>query len=115
MWPIFVRKAKFIVALVNSMDRNEPLQRSQERLVGEFVDRLEAGPFLGGRNHPSLADLSAFAIIVFPYRFGLKGDANWLDNQQIRTWIDAVQQHLPDNPFLIDNEHLTNGFSEPIS
>ncbi len=108
MWPVFLRKAKFIVALANSTDRNVSLQDSQKKLVSDFVERLAGGPFLGGKAHPTLADLSAFAAIVFPFRLDLKGDANWMDNQLVVTWINAVQQHLPDNPFLVDSQYLPN-------
>jgi len=106
MWPLFLRKAKFIVALADSTNRHEALQFSQDKVVGDFIIRLDGGPYLGGRDHPTLADLSAFATMTFPYRFGLLGDANWFDNQLVISWIWAVQQHLPDNPFLVDDTYL---------
>jgi len=113
MWPVFVRKAKFIVAMVNNLDRQKSLQQSQDKMVIDFVDLLKGGPFLGGRAHPTLADFSAFAIIVFPYKFGLQGDANWVDNRLVLKWINAVQQHMPDNPFLVDDSSLPNALPAP--
>lgn len=108
MWPLFVRKAKFITAMMNTLDRSQSLQQSQIKLVEEFEELLAGGPFLGGKSHLSLADLSAFAVIVFPYRFGLQGDANWMENPAVVNWISAVQQHLPENPFLVDSDLLPN-------
>lgn len=106
MWPLFLRKAKFIVSMMDSLDRSESLPRSQEKLIHDFEKRLDGGPFLGGREQISLADLSAFPIIVFPYRFGLNGDANWFENSHIVNWISAVQGHLPENPFLVESRQM---------
>jgi len=106
MWPLFLRRAKFILALVDTLDRSESLQQTQKKTINNFVELLDEGPFLGGRDHPSIADLSAFPIIVFPYRFGLKGGGNWLDDPTVMEWISAVQKFLPDNPFLVDSGQL---------
>lgn len=106
MWPLFLRKAKFIVAMMETLDRSEKLPVCQARLVEGFVSRLEGGPFLGGREQPSLADLSAFPIVVLPYRFGLEGDANWAQNDRVLNWVNAVQQFLPENPFLLEEDQL---------
>jgi len=106
MWPLFLRRAKFILALVDTLDRSESLQQTQKKTINNFVELLDEGPFLGGRDHPSIADLSAFPIIVFPYRFGLKGGGNWLDEPTVIEWISAVQKFLPDNPFLVDSGQL---------
>lgn len=107
MWPIFIRKANFIVAMMHALDRKVPLQQSQKLLVEDFVELLEGGPYLGGMQHPTLVDLSAFPIIVFPYRFNLQGDANWVESRPVMNWISAVQQHLPDNPFLVERGQLS--------
>lgn len=113
MWPVFLRKAKFIVAMLEPLDRSESLASSQQRLVNEFLERLDGGLFLGGRDKPSLADFSAFPIIVFPYRFGLRGDANWIENNDVMNWVSAVQQHLPENPFLVGDDRLPKKMPTP--
>ena len=113
MWPLFVRRARFIAAMVDTLDRSESLQRSHKKIVSEFLHRLGEGPYLGGRQQLSIADLSAFPIIVFPYRFGLKGGADWISETRIVNWVSHVQQHLPGNPFLVDSEQLPNEFPVP--
>jgi|GEM_PF-318675 len=113
LWPLLLRKAKFIVALMDNIDRSKSLQQSQDKIICDFIELLDNGPFLGGRNSPSLADLSAFAIIVFPYRFDLRGDANWVDNHLVIAWITAMQRHLPDNPFLVDSRYLPRAIPGP--
>ena len=57
---------------------------------------------MGGHQRPSLADLSAFPAIAWPYRLGLEGTPDWFDNSEINNWVHAVQAHLPGNPLLID-------------
>lgn len=106
LWPAFLRKARFIVAMMDTQDRSLPLQQYQQNKIDEFIRLLNGGRFLGGRSQPSLADVSAFSVIVFPYRFGLKGDANWMDNEEIMRWIRAVQAGMPPNPFLVGQAQL---------
>ena len=72
----------------------------------QFLKYLDGGPFLGGLSKPSLADLSAFPIIVFPHRFGLQGDDGWFKDQKILDWVNAVQITLPENPFLVSKALL---------
>lgn len=110
MWPVLLRKARFITSMMSNLDRSISLKDFQNKLVLDFAEQLNGGPFLGGRDQPSMADLSAFPIIVFPYRFGLRGDADWLENTQIMCWIDAMRPHLPENPFLVDSELLPREF-----
>lgn len=110
MWPIFLRKARFITNMMNNLDRSVSLQDSQSKLVRDFEKQLNGGPFLGGRDQPSMVDLSAFPVIVFPYRFGLQGDANWLENTQVMSWIDAMRLRLPENPLLVDTVQLPREF-----
>jgi len=64
--------------MVDELDRSKPLSESYEGIVDEFVGLLGKGPYLGGNNSPSLADISAYGVIMFFYKLGLKGDAHWL-------------------------------------
>lgn len=106
MWPVFLRKAKFILAMMDNLDRSQSLEQAQKNTVEEFIRRLAGGTFLGGRDQPSLADLSAFPVIVFSWRFGLQGEECWVSSPAVRAWIEAVQQYLPDNPFLVSTDQL---------
>lgn len=106
MWPILIRKAPFIVSMVNEQDRSVSLKDAQQKLVDEFIEHLADGPFLGGLQRPTLADLSAYPIITFPYRFGLQGDADWRSHSAIARWIKDVEKHLPENPFLVGSQLL---------
>jgi len=110
LWPVLIRKAKFIVAMVNALDRSEPLPLAQQKVVDQFLTHLGTGPYLGGRDKLSLADLSAYAVIVFNHRLGLQGDAKWTDNPKVVKWYAEVQQHLPANPFLLEDKLLIKDF-----
>ena len=115
MWPIFVKKAPFIVAMVDELDRSVPLKSAQQKIVSEFKAHLGDGPFLGGLEQPTLADLSAYPIITFPYRFGMQGDADWRGAPSISSWIKAVEKHLPKNPFLVGAHLLTGSNLDAIT
>ncbi len=106
LWPVLLRRAKFIVALVDTMDRTQSLAQYQQTIIKEFVERLDSGPYLGGRNEVSLADLSAYALIVYSHRFGLQGNTAWMENAVVAEWAAAVDKHMPDNPFLVDDKWL---------
>jgi glutathione S-transferase len=103
LWPVLIRKAKFITAMMVNLNRSEKLEHGQKKLVEQFITHLDGGPFLGGMSTPTLADLSAFSIIVFPDRFGLQGDTDWITNPVVVKWIHAVQKRLPENPFLVSS------------
>ncbi len=105
-WPILIKRANFIVAMVNEIDRSESVESMQQRLLNDFVARLEGGPFLAGMNQPTLADLSAFPIVVFAHRFGMKGSAPWFSDKNLLGWCHAVQSFLPANPFLVQDRRL---------
>ena len=106
LWPLFIRKAKFIVAMVKHLNSPLSLKGMQEKNREQFLKYLNGGPFLGGLSKPSLADFSAFPIIVFPHRFGLQGDDGWYANKEIVDWVIAVQKNLPENPFLVSQKLL---------
>ena len=48
MWPFFIKKAKFIKAMVHQLDLSVSLKGAQEKNINDFVTHLKAGPFLGG-------------------------------------------------------------------
>ena len=101
MWPILVRRAKFIVDMVNMLDLNEPLPEMRQRLCDEFVSHLGDGPFLGGRDSISLADLSAYPTLISGYVMGMHIDSPYLRNDKILKWCTDVQSEMPANPLLI--------------
>ncbi len=110
IWPFAVKRAEFIVRMVDGLDRNEPMPVMRRRLASEFVARLSGGPFLGGTSVPSLADLSAYPILLSGYMIGMEGEHAFLERPEIVEWMRRVQSHLPDNPFLAHPKFLKRDF-----
>ena len=82
------------------------LKLFQRKIIEDFKAHLAGGPFLGGMKQISLADLSAYPIVVLPYRLGFQGDAPWLNHKDVLNWVKEVEKHLPENPFLVDPNSL---------
>ena len=105
LWPFAVKKASFIVSMVNEMDLNESLADMNKRLQDEFVSKLAGGPFFAGQDKISLADLSAFPVVVNSHFMGMKTKQALRDHPEILAWAKRVHAQLPNNPFLVP-DHL---------
>jgi glutathione S-transferase len=105
IWPLAVRKAPFIVHMMRSLDLSEPIDRMRERIWSELKQHLGDGPFLGGLQRPSLADLSLYAVIISPFMtMGTKGgtqtDAMLPQDAELRAWLKRVDAAMPKRPLL---------------
>lgn len=107
-WPELLRSAPFIQMIVNRLDRSEPLEAMQERLVMELADHLGDGPFLGGMDAPSLADFAVYPQLMFPYQVGLVDEMTANQNPALSSWLTRVSQTLPRNPWCIDDSFIVN-------
>lgn len=101
MWPDIVRNAPFIKKLAADMDRSETLAEMNIRLAGELLGHIGEGPFLGGMDRPTLADLSIWPQLVFGYVGGLEQELSAAALPQVKNWLSAVYAHLPENPTTI--------------
>jgi len=106
LWPFFVKRAPFIVHMIRAMDLTESIADRVTRLQEEFVQHLAGGPFLGGQSTPTLADLSAYPIVVSGHLMGMKSKNSMLDDPTILRWSREVQAHLPENPLLVPDSLL---------
>jgi glutathione S-transferase len=104
IWPIAVRKAGFIVDIVNGLDLQEPIADMRQRHCDEFIKYLGDGPFLGGEECISLADLSAYPTIVSGHLMGMHADSPLLKNETVIAWCRRIQEELPKNPLLVPDE-----------
>jgi glutathione S-transferase len=105
-WPIGVKSAPFIVDMVNELDRHEPMENMRSRVLDELESHIAGGPFLGGLDAPSLADFSAYPVIISSWLIGMSGDFAWRSRPKILTWIQNVQSHLPANPLPVDDRFI---------
>jgi len=105
-WPELLGYAPFIVRMVEGLDREESLKDMQMRLGMEMIMHLGEGPFLGGSDVPTLADLSLYPQLAFPYMAGLADTMPTDAAPPLKTWTRAVAKHLPRNPILVPDEFL---------
>lgn len=104
IWPFGVKRAPFIVNMVKQLDLSESMDDMMQRLQAEFIGHLDGGDFLGGESQPSMADLSAFPIIVSGHMMGMRAKRFLLDHPQIKAWALRVHSHLPENPLLVPDK-----------
>lgn len=107
-WPDLLGKAPFILNMVNQLDRSEPLAAMQMRLFSELVQHLGDGPYLGGLDEPSLADFAIYPQMMFPYQVGLINSLPVLAHPTVGPWLERVSRHLPQNPWCVREEFITN-------
>lgn len=100
-WPWGVKRARFIVHMVDQMDLTESIPAMNQRLQDEFIAQLGRGPFLGAQNNISLADLSAFPIVMSGHFMGMKTKQSLRDHPEILNWAKRVYAKLPRNPLLV--------------
>ena len=106
IWPYGVKRVKFIVNMVQQMDLSESIDDMTARLTKEFIQHLDDGDFLGGRKELSLADLSAFPIVMSGYLMGMRVKSFYIDTPEIREWAKRIQAQLPTNPLLVPDRLL---------
>lgn len=110
LWPFAIRRAPFILDMVNGLDRKEPMEVMRNRVMDEFEGHLAQGPYLGGRATPSLADLSAYPVLISGWLMGLGRDYPWMARPKILHWMEAVQSHLPNNPLPCKERYIVRKF-----
>ena len=106
IWPFGVKRAPFIVNMVDQLDLTESMDDMVKRLQNEFVGHLEGGDYFCGRSEPSLADLSAYPIIVNGYMMGMRTKTFLLERPEILEWAKRMSSHLPSNPLLVPDKFI---------
>lgn len=106
IWPFAVRRAPFIVRMVEQLDLSESMSDMMFRLEQEFVDHLYGRDYLGGESELSLADLSAFPIIANAYMTGMRSKHFLIENPKIGAWAQRVARQLPVNPLLVPDSFI---------
>ena len=106
IWPWGVKRAPFIVDMVNQLNLNESMVDMNARLQKEFLSHLDSGPFLGASSTVTLADLSAFPIVTSGYFMGMKSKQSLIEHSEIHEWAKRVYAELPSNPLLVPDKLL---------
>jgi len=106
LWPWGIKRASFILDMVKQMDLNESIPEMNTRLQNEFLMHLADGPFLGNQSNITLADLSAFPVVMNRHFMGMKSKQSLKDHPDILAWAKRVYADLPKNPTLVPDELL---------
>lgn len=107
-WPWYLRGQRRMPAAVDRFRTGESLEAMAERICRECLEQLRGGPFLGGRECPSLADLAVYPQLVADYLLGLGPAPLWQGSEPLRAWLRRVQAELPGNPLLAPDDCLVN-------
>ena len=100
-WPLIIPRVAFVRSLIKQADDGRPVRESKFRLFGEFLAHLGAGPFLGGRNAPSLPDLSAYPQFVLYYAMDFRGGQDILEQPELMNWLGRMRSYLTGEPQLV--------------
>lgn len=101
LWPLVLANVGFVKRMMEMADTDETLPVAREKLFAELVEKLEGGPFLGGRKEPSLPDFSAYPQLAIPYMIGFQGSTDFEAYPEIVAWLKAVQPYVEGGPALV--------------
>ena len=94
-----IHKAPFIARLIESTDETLTNDQLRRQLTIEFEQQLAGGPFMDGRDQPTLADLSAYPLVVLP--FIQLGKPLFLQSPTIDEWVIRMQKNIPNHSQLL--------------
>lgn len=94
--PRLMRRADFIMRAADRLDRFKTIPDLDRAILDGLEEHLADGPFLGGFDAPTLADLSAYAQINLVSSLGLKGYPAYFSRPAIKAWIAAVEDLIED-------------------
>ncbi len=101
LWPLIIASQGFIRHMLAMTDLDTPLPQAKRKLFAEFVEKLDGGPFLGGRNTPSLPDFSAFPLFAVPWMVNFHHSDDVLEFPEIIAWLQRLQPYLSSTPPLL--------------
>jgi len=100
-WPLVVSRIAFAKRLVAMADNGLPVAEAKRQLYADFLARLEGGLFLGGRDTPSLPDLSAYPQFALFYATGFRGGEDILEQPELMNWLRRMKPYVSGEPPLV--------------
>jgi glutathione S-transferase len=100
-WPLLIRRVGFVRRLISQADDGRPIGESKRQLYAELVERLGEGPFLGGRNEPSLPDLAAYPQFALYWSLEFRGGADIEESPALMQWLARMRPYVSGEPDLI--------------
>lgn len=100
-WPVVLGSVKFLDQARAMADLGTKPKQARAKLYQECVRKIDGGPFLGGRETPSLADLAAYPQFILPYCAGLYQVDGFKAYPEILQWLNNVREYLDYRPSFI--------------
>ena len=100
-WPLVIGRVGFVRRVVAMAEDGLPVRESKRKLYDDFVARLEDGAYLGGRDVPSLPDLSAYPQFALYYATGFRGGDDILDQPELMAWLGRMRPYVEGEPPLV--------------
>lgn len=100
-WPLVIRRVAFVRRLVEQAHDGRPVRESKLALYDAFVKHLRGGPFVGGRETPSLPDFSAYPQFALFWCTGFRGSEDILGNEALMAWLRRMRPHVDGVPPMV--------------
>lgn len=104
-WPMVVTRVAFVRRLVAQADNGLPVPEAKRKLYDEFLAHLGDGPFLAGRDTPSLPDLAAYPQFALYYSTGFRGGEDIRERPELMAWLGRMRPYVSGDPPLVP-EHV---------
>lgn len=100
-WPLLIKNVPFVRRLIAQADDGLPLRESKTKVYQQFIAHLADGPFLAGRDAPSLPDLAAYPQFALYYLTGFRGGDDILEFPEIMEWLAHMRPFVSGTPPLV--------------
>ena len=107
-WPDILKMAPFIKHMMCDVDTSETLSEMQARVSLQLIEKMQGGPFFGGRKEPSLVDFAIFPQVVFNYMVGIDQHLEHTLEPSLNNWLNNITPFLPENPLLVPDFMIIN-------
>jgi len=107
-WPLLVGTQPFVKNMLAMAEPEQPIAAVKNTMYKEFLEHLAGGPFLGGRDTPSLPDLAAYPQILVPWMVGMDDAEYFLEYPELVEWLARVRPWVVGNPPLMRDNVCVN-------
>jgi len=90
VYPFVIARVGFLRRMVGVTDLSRPNAEVFAASLAQLLAHLAGGPFLGGLDAPTLADLSAYAQLALPYTAGYDCIDSFTGEREVLDWFVRV-------------------------
>ncbi len=96
IWPLLIRRAPFLKHAAFMFAPDLTGEAFQEKVLNEMERLIGEGPFFGGHDRISQADLTAYSAVYISNQIPLTGAPRFFERSIIQRWVKAVETQLPE-------------------